>query len=390
MTRFRLRSTAIVGAFLTLASSSMLSAQTTVTFPPIDFSGVIFSNYQYRVDQRAPGTNLFNVERAYLTFRMPAGERASIRITAYLFQQTATNTFYAGWVFRLKYAYLQYNYLTGTPSDFTAFARFGSLHTVVIDHEEQFWPRWISQTDVERAGLFSSADIGVATQINMPNKMGEIYIPVTNGPGYTSGEIDRFKDYQGRFTLTPLANSKAGIFTTWAISPWVYQGRVASPFVNAGPPSATSNGPIGIGLDRNRYGIFTGIRDPRIQAGGTYAQFHGQSQTGANSPASPAVTVDSTGHIYSGFLIVKPLALVDTGFTHINLVGRYDRVTTNETTNAQYHVFIGGLWIDLNRRSAFSIDYQEQLSDNYPVVNGVTITPTPPLRQWFFHIVANF
>ena len=392
MNRFRLRSTAVAGAFTLLASASMLSAQTTVTIPPIDFSGVIFSNFQYRVDQRAPGANSFNVERAYLTFRMPAGDNASIRVTADLFQQTnsAANAYYAGWVFRLKYAYLQYNYLTGTPSDFTAVARMGSLHTVIIDHEENFWPRWISQTDVERAGLFSSADVGVATLVTLPNKMGEIYVPVTNGPGYTSGEVDRFKDYQGRFTLTPLANSKAGIFTTWAISPWLYQGRVASPFVNSAPPSATSNGPIGTGLDRNRWGVFTGIRDPRIQAGGTYARFTGQSQTGLNTPASPAVTVDSTGHIYSGFLVVKPLALVDTGFTHINLVGRYDKVTTNTTTNAQYHVFIGGLWVDLNRRSAFSIDYQEQLSDNYPVVNGTTITPTPPLRQWFFHIVANF
>jgi hypothetical protein len=266
------------------------------------------------------------------------------------------------------------------------------LHTVIIDHEEQFWPRWISQTDVERAGLMSSADIGVATQMTLPNKMGEIYIPVTNGPGYTSRELDRFKDYQGRFTLTPLASSKAGILTTWAISPWVYQGRVASPFVNAAPPGPTSNGPIGIGLDRNRWGVFTGIRDPRIQAGGQYTSFHGQSQTGLNTPASPAATVDSSGHIISGFAIVKPLAIFDTGFTRLNLVARYDKVTTNTNYDpaGQYHVFIGGMFIDLNRRCALSVDYQEQLSDTYPVVNGTTITPTQPLRQWFVHMVANF
>jgi len=138
--------------------------------------------------------------------------------------------------------------------------------------------------------------------------------------------------------------------------------------------------------------VFSGIRDPRVQAGAQYTSFTGQSQTGANTPASPAVTVDSTGHIMSGFIVVKPLSLLDTGFTRLNLVARYDKVTTNTNYNpsAQYHVFIGGLFFDLNRRCALSVDYQEQLSDNYPVVNGATITPTQPLRQWFVHMVANF
>jgi hypothetical protein len=237
----------------------------------------------------------------------------------------------------------------------------------------------------------TSADIGVATQITLPNKFGEIYVPVTNGPGYTSREVDRFKDPQARLTITPLAGGK-GLFSTWAISPWVYKGEVASPFVNSAAPGPTSNGPIGIGLDRNRWGIFTGIRDPRLTLAGQYTQFKGQSQTGLNTPASPAVTIDSTGHILSGFAIVKPLALFDTGYTRVNLIARYDRVTTNTNYNpqAQYHVFIGGIFFDLSRRVAMSVDYQEQLSDNYPVVNNVTITPTQPLRTWFVHMVANF
>lgn len=390
----RLRLIAVAAAFLSVMPASMLSAQTTVTVPPIDFSGVIYSNFQYRVDQRAKNFNKFDLERAYLTFRMPAGDRASIRVTTDVFQQqnTPQDAYYAGWTVRLKYAYLQYNYITGKPTDLTAAFRMGSLHTVIIDHEEQFWPRWISQTDVERAGLMSSADIGVATQITLPNKLGEIYVPVTNGPGYASRELDRFKDFQGRLTLTPLSNASAGILKTWAISPWVYQGRVASPFVNSAAPSATSNGPIGAGLDRNRWGVFTGIRDPRLTLGGQYTSFKGQGQTGLNTPASPAVTVDSSGHIISGFVVAKPLAVFDTGFSRLNIVARYDRVTTNTNYNpqGQYHVFIGGLFLDLTRRVAMSVDYQEQLADNYPVVNNVTITPTQPLRTWFVHMVANF
>src|SRR5204863_2749989 len=49
---------------------------------PVDFSGVLYANFQYRGDEgTAKSTNKFDLERAYLTFRMPAGDRASIRIT---------------------------------------------------------------------------------------------------------------------------------------------------------------------------------------------------------------------------------------------------------------------------------------------------------------------
>src|SRR5438094_1198151 len=381
MIPLRLRSSALAGALTLLVSASMLSAQTQVTIPPIDFSGVIYSNYQYRNDVQAKDQNKFDVERVYLTFRMPAGDRASIRVTTDIFQQlnAANAAFYAGWAVRLKYAYLQYNYLTGSPSNLTAVARFGMLHTVVIDHLEQFWPRWISQTDVERAGLNTSADVGVATQINLPNKWGEIYGAVTNGPGYTSRELDRFKDPQVRLTLTPLANSRTKLLTTWAISPWYYKGEVASRFVASAPPPAT-NGPVGTGLQRDRWGIFTGIRDPRLTLGAQYTQFKGQSETGLNTGASPRVLVDSTGHIASGFAIVKPLALFDTAYSRLGFVARYDKVTTNTNTDAAYHVFIGGLILDLSRRASLSFDYQEQLGDKNAIIGGAPVLATPPLK----------
>ena len=50
------------------------------TLPPIDFSGTLFANFQYRGDKGpAKGSNKFDVERVYLTFRMPAGDKTSIR-----------------------------------------------------------------------------------------------------------------------------------------------------------------------------------------------------------------------------------------------------------------------------------------------------------------------
>jgi len=392
MIRTRLRLSAFAVA-VTLWIPAILSAQSQVTIPPIDFSGVIYANYQYRTDVNGPPNfNKFDVERAYLTFRMPAGDRTSIRVTTDIFQQQNTNNaaFYAGWVVRLKYAYVQYNYITaGKPTAFSAAARFGLLHTVIIDHEEQFWPRWIAQTDVEKAGLMSSADAGVSTIMTLPNKFGEIYAAVTDGPGYSARETDRFKDPQVRLTITPLANSGVKMLNTWAISPWYYKGDIASKFVASAPPPVT-DGPVGNGLQRDRWGVFTGIRDPRLTLGAHYVNFKGQSELGLNTQVSPRVVVDTTGHILSGFAIVKPLALFDTTYSRFGVVARYDKVTTNTSTDAWYHFFVAGLIFDLSRRASVSFDYQEQLPNTNTVVNGVTTLSTAPAKTYFFHVVANF
>ncbi|HEY8309382.1 MAG TPA: hypothetical protein VIG47_02445, partial [Gemmatimonadaceae bacterium] len=61
------------------ADTAKAAAKVTI---PIDFSGVVFGNYQYQTAAGASkNQNKFDVERAYLTFKMPAGDRASIRVT---------------------------------------------------------------------------------------------------------------------------------------------------------------------------------------------------------------------------------------------------------------------------------------------------------------------
>lgn len=371
-----------MGAFIALVAVPV-SAQTTVTIPPIDFSGVLFTNYQYRTDSRAKDFNKFDIERVYLTLRMPVGERASVRVTTDVYQQQTTpnDSYYQGWALRLKYGYLQYNYIGGAPTAFGAAARMGMIQTVIIDHEEQFWPRWIAQADVERAGLLTAGDAGVSTLVTLPNRWGEIYGAVTNGPGSGSRETDRFKDPQLRLTLTPLAGSPSSILTTWAITPWYYKGEVASRFVAGGPGQV---GPVGSGLERDRFGIFTGIRDPRFTLGAQYAGWKGQGETGNNTPLSPRAVVDTSGHLISAFAVAKPLAFLDTAYHRVGVVARYDKVTTNTSTDAKYHVFIGGLLFDLTRRAAISLDYQEQLTDTGPVTGNV------PLKTWFVHVVAEF
>ena len=120
-----------------------------------DFSGVIFGNWQMKTDSASKANlggsspNLFDLGRAYLTFKMPAGDNGAIRITTDIFQNTnpAQNAYYQGWVVRAKYAYLQY---TGLRNEFgpgsSLVGRLGLLHTVIIDWEEQYWPRYLQNT----------------------------------------------------------------------------------------------------------------------------------------------------------------------------------------------------------------------------------------------------
>ena len=348
--------------------------------PTFSFSGVLYANYQYRGDEGpAKSTNKFDLERAYLTFRVPAGDRASVRLTADVFQQqtTGSDAFYRGWVVRAKYAYLQYDFLKG--ASWNGLVRGGLLHTIVIEHVENFWPRWLSITPVERAGFFSSADGGIAGQFTLPNKLGEIYTTITNGPGYTSRETDRFKDYAARISLTPFGASES-FLKTFALTGWTYRGATASRFVAGGTGQV---GTVGSSLARNRSGIFAGIRHPGITLGADYATRTDGSESGDNTVLLPRLETDSTGRLISGFTVLRPFQLVNERSTiPLGLVARFDRFKPNRDADPYSNTVIAGIIWDLNKRTSLSLDYQEQTSHNGPVV--------PNQKIYFLHLVANY
>jgi len=355
-------------------------AAPTAKTPQLDFSGIIFANWNYRTDRAARAQNRFDLERAYLTFRMPVGDRTSVRITADVFQNTTApgDAFYRGWAFRAKYAYLQYDYLRDHDG-VAAYARLGMLQTVVIEHVESFWPRWISRTAVELSGFFQSADLGASTQLTLPSKRGELYATVTNGPGYTSRETDRFKDVAARLTLTPLASGK-GLFSTAAITAWGYKGAIASRFVSGGVGQV---GTVGEGLQRDRWGVFAGLRDRRLTLGAEWAQRADEGETGSNTAASPRVVVDSTGTLVSAFAIARPAEWLRPGrASRLALLGRYDRFRFDDDAAPASRLIIAGLMWDLDRRLSLAADYQQLLPRDGAA--GADI------KTWFLHVVASF
>jgi hypothetical protein len=348
--------------------------------PTFSFSGVLFANYQYRGDEGpAKSTNKFDIERAYLTFRVPAGDRASVRLTADVFQQqtSGSDDFYRGWVVRAKYAYLQYEFLKS--AGWNGLARGGLLQTVVIEHVENFWPRWLSITPVERAGFFASADGGVAGMVTLPNSLGEVYTTITNGPGYTSREIDRFKDFAARISVTPFG-ARESFVRTLAITLWTYRGATASRFVAGGPGQV---GTVGSSLPRNRSGLFVGVRHPGITVGADYATRTDGSESGDNTVLLPRLETDSTGRLISVFTVLRPVQLVNVRSTvPLGIVARYDRFKPNRDAAAYSNTVIAGLIWDLNKRTSLALDYQEQTSRNGPVV--------PNTKTYFLHLVANY
>jgi hypothetical protein len=348
--------------------------------PQLEFSGILFANWNYRTDRGARAQNRFDVERAYLTFRMPAGNRASVRITADIFQNTSApgDAFYRGWAFRAKYAYLQYDALRGGDG-LTATARLGMLHTVAIEHVESFWPRWISRSATELAGFFQSADLGVAAQLGLPDKLGEIYATVTNGPGYTSRETDRFKDAALRLTITPFAKG-SGILQSAALSFWGYKGATASRFVSGG---AGQVGAVGEGLQRDRWGAFAGIRDRRLTLGAELARRIEEGELGDNTLASPRAVIDSTGTLLSAFAIVRPFELANPATrSRLAAVARYDRFRFNDEAGPASRLIIAGLIWDLTSRVSMAADYQQSLPRDG--------APGSPTKTWFAHLVASF
>ncbi len=359
--------------------------------PALDFSGVLFGNYQYNTGLTNRNANAFTLDRAYLTFKMAAGERTSIRVTTDVFQDAGSNAY----TIRAKYAYLQYD-VPKFSNGAALLARVGILHTVEIDHEETFWPRYLTNSGVERAGFFSSADVGIASQLTLPNKFGEVYAAITNGPGYASKEVDRFKDYQARLSLTPLMGSSSVpmLFRTFTLTGWAYKGALGSKFANGGAGQA---GPIGEAMPRDRYGVLVGIKDPRLTLAGEYARATTGTESGLNTIASPRVRTDVEANLLYGFTVLRPLAFVNgSGNSPLALIARYDRYKpVTNLTDYSYHFFLAGLSYDISSRATLALDYQEQLPPSGAVLPAQTNTGTvglPPanLKTYFAHFVVNF
>jgi hypothetical protein len=360
---FPLLAAALLAAPLGLAAQSTTpdTVKVKAATPGLDFSAWLFGDFQMQTDDAAKAANggsrpnRFDIGRVYLTFKGPLGDRVSYRVTTDIRQNAATDS-YKGWIVRLKYGYLQYDYLKTKPSGAGAFARLGMLHTVVVDHEENFWPRYMAQTALERNGFFSSADLGVATGITLPNKWGEVYADIVNGTGYDNPENNRYKDFQARISLTPLSNTTS-LLKTLTITPWYSMGGNASKFLT--DPA----NPITDRLTKDRWGLFVGNRDRRLTFGAEYAERKDDADSGDDAATDQIVR--ATGQLYDAFLIVRPLefARPDAKQSFGALV-RYDHFTPNKDVDGYHQYIVAGVFWEPTRKATLALDYQSSTPKN--------------------------
>ena len=345
--------------------------------PSVAMSGVIYGNYQYNTAQPNREANQFLLDRVYLTARATLGHGVGARVTTDVFQAGDAN----GWTIRLKYGYLQHD---AKAAGWTASTRAGMLQTVVIEHIESFWPRFLGNTPTDRNGYFASADVGVAELLTLPGKWGEVYSTVVNGPGFSRRENDRFKDVALRVSLTPLAARNTGILSTLTVTGWFYEGAQASRFVNGGADQLRA---VHEGLRKDRRGAFIGVRDPRLVAGLEYAARDDGVETGANTIADPRVAGEVSGRIRSAFAIVRPIAFAsDSGRSRLGVVGRFDDVRPGTTrafdvAGEEFHYLVAGLIWDATPRLSLALDYQEQIARRKLV---------PDAKTYFAHFGLTF
>ena len=378
-----LHRTAILSALLLASTGVTAHAQQREERRGVELSGILFANYQYHVeDGPREGSNEFVLDRAYLTARAPVGERGSARLTTDLFRNGSE-----GYDVRVKYGYLEYELHERTG----AFVRAGLLQTVEIENEETLWPRWLGPVSTDRFRFFSSADIGVSGGLDLPGDLGEVYAAVTNGRGHGNVSTDdRFKDYALRLTITPLAaHESAGMLRGLSVSPWYHKGDTASAFGPGRTPAAIGAGDlgdIGSGRRRDRYGILTGLSDPRLSVGFGVAEYRREEESGANTAESPVVLEDRTGRLATVFAVARPLALLDSAYRlPLGIVARYDRYQPDVDEDGYAHFVTAGVTWEVNPRISVALDYQEQLARE-----GLTGSDYRPSQVYYVHLVARF
>jgi hypothetical protein len=405
--RFPLLAAAVLGLAVPLVSQAQTAVPAGAS--PIEISGLFFGSFNVRLDSAAKAglggqrPTAFSIDRVYMNLKAPAGDNGVFRFTTDIYQNTngATNGYFQGWAIRLKYAYFEYTMLRDAFGKGTSLVgRVGSINNVIIDAAIGAWPRFFAPIAVERVPYFSSADAGVGALLTLPNRLGDVYATVTNGPGYTTYEKDRFKDPAIRLHLTPLANT-TGFLRTLQIMPWYYKGFVGSQFAagGAGQVGPGENGAITDGLARDRWGLLTGIKDRRLSAYGEIAWQHDESESGSNTAASPRSVADSTGRMIDGYVIARPFEIMHPEKpSPFMLVARYDHLTPNVDptaaayagTTPSYDFTTLAAAYELNQRITVAVDWQIDRPMGFPAPTGSNVRPRPRASTLFFHWNATF
>lgn len=169
-------------------------------YPIVRIGVLSYVQYDAELENRS-AYNAFDLTRGYININGQFADNWRFRVTPDI--RRATDSTLAGTlVFRVKYAFLEYDNLTGQRS----WVRFGAHQTPWLDFEESI-NRYRVQGTVfaEREALIpGSSDFGVG-MFTPVGKYIDIQAGVYNGEGYAQTDVNKYKSAQGRLTIRPFA-----------------------------------------------------------------------------------------------------------------------------------------------------------------------------------------
>jgi hypothetical protein len=203
---------ACAGAFL-LVGPSGAGAQTPPPprdTPSIKIGALIFADYTVTAEPK--GTDVdgneftphsFNVGRAYINVTGNISKLVAFRVTPDIVRETGANVSTSGsYVYRLKYAYAQFNFDDWMTRG--SWARFGMQQTPWIDFIDNVYRyRFQGPTLEDREGILSSSDVGATFHYNFTNDYGDVHTGFYNGDNYNRPEANDQKAWMTRVTVRP-------------------------------------------------------------------------------------------------------------------------------------------------------------------------------------------
>ena len=230
-----LPSLALSGALLAASTASAQVTPAAGYTPPDDTPKIgvgvtIFADYTYTdaptikdSDGNTVNKSEFDVRRAYINVTGQLNHLVAFRITPDIASRFGTSTsvnlpsgssvsastnYDGSLVFRLKYAFAQFN-LDEPLKSHGSWIRLGQQQTPYVDFMEGIY-RYRFQGTIfsEREGYLSSSDVGLSGHYNFPSNFGDVHLGYYNGDTYSKAELNDQKAFQIRGTLRLLPRQK--------------------------------------------------------------------------------------------------------------------------------------------------------------------------------------
>src|SRR3954462_2606683 len=179
--------------------------------PAIKVGVTIFADYTVQqqpkitdADGNSTTLSQYQVGRSYINVTGNISHSIAFRITPDITREVAIGSSVNGsYVFRLKYAFLQWNLDDHMTKG--SWARLGAQQTPFVDFMEGVYRyRFQGQIFEEREGFLSSSDIGASFHYSLPGNYGEIHTGIYNGETYTKPEANDQKGLMIRGSIRPL------------------------------------------------------------------------------------------------------------------------------------------------------------------------------------------